>query len=50
MNKTNIEIGKKHISSHGYVKVYIGRNHPKADSSGYAYEHRLIAEDILGRD
>ena len=48
MNKTGIE-GKKHISSHGYVKVYVGRKHSMADGSGYAYEHRIIAEQILGR-
>lgn len=50
MNKAGIEYSKKHISSHGYVKVYIGRDNPKADSSGYAYEHRMVAEQILGRD
>jgi len=49
MNKTGVE-GKKHISSHGYIKVYVGRSHPKADASGFAYEHRLIVEKIIGRD
>jgi len=51
MQKTNIEYheGKKHISSHGYVKVYIGRKHPLSDSKGFAYEHRLVAIKILGR-
>jgi len=51
MNKTGIEFkaGKKHISQHGYVKVYIGRKHPWSDSKGYAYEHRLVAAKILGR-
>ena len=30
------------ISSHGYVKVRVGRQHPLADPNGYAYEHLLI--------
>jgi hypothetical protein len=37
------------ISSHGYVKVYVGRGHHLSDSKGYAYEHRVVAERILGR-
>lgn len=51
MQRTNIEYteGKKHISSHGYVKVYIGRKNPLADSKGFAYEHRLVAMKKLGR-
>lgn len=49
MGQTKIEYGKKHISSHGYVKVYVGRDHPLADSSGYAYEYRLVLAERLGR-
>ena len=51
MNKTNIEYleGKTHISSHGYIKVYIGRKDPRSDVSGFAYRHRLVAEKKLGR-
>ncbi len=51
MQRTKIEYheGAKHLSSHGYVKVYIGRNHPLADSRGYAYEHRLVAAKQMGR-
>lgn len=30
------------LSSHGYVKVRVGRDHPLADSNGYAYEHLLV--------
>jgi len=41
--------GGKHISSHGYVKVLVGVDHPLADSKGYAYEHRLVAMEKLGR-
>jgi hypothetical protein len=32
-----------------YVKVKVGRNHPMADRNGYALEHRLIMEQVLGR-
>lgn len=38
------------ISSHGYVKIYLGRNHPGADSKGYVYEHRYIMEQVIGRE
>ena len=41
--------GGKHISSHGYVKVLVGTKHHLADGSGYAYEHRVVAENKLGR-
>ena len=37
------------ISSHGYIKNYVGCNHPQADSKGYVYEHRIIAEKFVGR-
>ena len=30
------------ISSHGYVKVRVGTEHPLADPNGYAYEHLLV--------
>lgn len=30
------------ISSHGYVKVRVGKGHRLADRNGYAYEHILI--------
>ena len=29
------------VSSHGYVKVRVGRGHPLADSRGFAYEHAV---------
>jgi len=32
----------KIISSHGYVKVRVGSEHPLADPNGYAYEHLLV--------
>lgn len=30
------------VSSHGYVKVRVGADHPLADPNGYAYEHHLV--------
>lgn len=30
------------LSSQGYVKVRVGRDHPLADANGYAYEHLLV--------
>mgnify|MGYP001569979777 CR=1 FL=1 len=32
----------KILSSHGYVKVRVGRAHPLADPNGYAYEHLIV--------
>jgi hypothetical protein len=37
------------ISSHGYIKVRIEKGHHLADSNGYAYEHRVVVEAVLGR-
>ena len=33
----------------GYVLILVGKDHPLADVRGYAYEHRLIAEQAAGR-
>jgi len=41
--------GGKSITSHGYVLIRVGTDHPLADVRGYAYEHRVIAEKMLGR-
>lgn len=30
------------VSSHGYIKVRVGADHPLADPNGYAYEHLLV--------
>lgn len=30
------------ISSHGYVRIRVGRCHPLADPNGYAYEHLAV--------
>jgi len=45
--------GKRLRSSHGYVKVRVGKLHPLADPNGYAYEHTLVwiaAGKFLGSD
>lgn len=36
------------ISSHGYVRIKMPE-HPDADVAGYVYEHRLMAEKMMGR-
>lgn len=41
--------GGRSITSHGYVLIKVGQNHHLADVRGYAYEHRLVAEEKLGR-
>lgn len=33
----------------GRVLVYVGREHSLADVYGYAYEHRVVASETLGR-
>jgi hypothetical protein len=44
-----IDISKgRMISSHGYVKLYLP-SRPDADSKGFVYEHRVVAEKKLGR-
>lgn len=41
--------GGRSIASNGYVLVRVGIAHHLADVRGYAYEHRLVAEQKLGR-
>lgn len=36
-------------ASNGYVLVRVGTDHHLADVRGYAYEHRVVAEELLGR-
>lgn len=33
---------EKIFSSHGYVKIRVGKDHPLADPNGYAYEHLVV--------
>lgn len=43
-------LGDRYISSHGYVLVYVGIGHRlAANSGGWAYEHRVVAERAIGR-
>lgn len=37
------------IVREGRRLVYVGREHPMADSYGYVYEHRLIVAEYRGR-
>lgn len=41
--------GGRSIASNGYVLIRVGVGHPLADVRGYAYEHRIVAEQKLGR-
>lgn len=41
--------GGKSITPHGYVLVLVKAGHHLANAHGYAYEHRLVAEEKLGR-
>ena len=43
----NWKVGRT-ISTHGYVRLK-RPDHPGADVAGYVYEHRLVAEQMLGR-
>ena len=38
------------FTQHGYVLVFVGKEHHLANSTGYAYEHRVVAELALGHD
>lgn len=41
--------GGRSIASSGYVLIRVDKDHHLADVRGYAYEHRLVAEEKLGR-
>lgn len=41
--------GGRTKTEHGYILIRVDISHHLADIRGYAYEHRLIAEEILGR-
>lgn len=41
--------GGRVLASNGYVLIRVGTAHHLADVRGYAYEHRLIAEEKIGR-
>lgn len=39
----------KTITPDGYVLIRVGKAHHLADVRGYAYEHRIVMEEKLGR-
>lgn len=41
--------GGRVIASNGYVLIRVGKDHHLADVRGYAYEHRVVAEQKIGR-
>jgi hypothetical protein len=41
--------GGRVIDPRGYVLIRVGADHPLADVRGYAYEHRIVAEQTSGR-
>lgn len=41
--------GGRSVASNGYVIVRVGVGHRLADVRGYAYEHRVVAEQKIGR-
>lgn len=47
--QNNMWKGGRSIASNGYVLVRVGLSHPLSDSRGYAYEHRLVASQKIGR-
>ncbi|MEW5856431.1 MAG: DUF5131 family protein [Cyanobacteriota bacterium] len=48
-NRNSMWKGGRSIASNGYVLIRVGTKHHLADTRGYAYEHRLVAEERLGR-
>lgn len=40
--------GGRHMLKNGYI-VVLAPDHPSADPRGYVYEHRLVAEETIGR-
>jgi hypothetical protein len=41
--------GGRTVTQDGYVLIRVGKDHHLADVRGYAYEHRIKAEEKLGR-
>lgn len=41
--------GGRTITAQGYVLIRVGVAHHLADVRGYAYEHRLVGEKMVGR-
>jgi len=41
--------GATYVEPRGYVKRLVGSSHHLANNQGWAYEHQLVAEKMLGR-
>lgn len=41
--------GGRVLASNGYILIRVGVNHHLSDVRGYAYEHRIVAEQKIGR-
>lgn len=41
--------GGRVVASNGYILIFVGKEHHLADVRGYVYEHRLVAEQVIGR-
>lgn len=41
--------GGRSLASNGYQLIRVGIGHPMADVRGYAYEHRIVAAEKVGR-
>lgn len=41
--------GIRQITAGGYVRLYVGRDHPGATKTGHIFEHRKVMQEILGR-
>lgn len=39
----------RYVSHDGYVMIRVGPDHPLAEASGYAREHRVVLSQKLGR-
>ena len=48
-SKNGMWKGGRSIASNGYALIRVGTIHHLADVRGYAYEHRLVAEEKIGR-
>lgn len=44
-----LPIGYRYITSQGYVMVLVGKGHPHAKHNGFAFEHRLVMGEHIGR-
>lgn len=47
-NSSNWKGGKR-IDKNGYIYLLVGKDHHLADQYGYALEHRVVAEEKIGR-